>query len=239
VNRLHLRDNDLIAQSKTRWCYLHPQDPAKVIKIVRKKPVLWKQDANQKEWRHFLYLKRRHAKIDFITTYHGFVETNLGRGLISDCIRDADGTVSTRLENVLANPAPYDMVSLESSLDRLCRNIITNNIQLFDLNRYNILIQVQADGACRPISIDIKGRYNNYEFIPVSTYVPCLSRRKLRIRCQKLMDMVRSRARAPVIEYPPPEEAQPSQPAAPAAQQSEPMAAAGMSPSPSIRPPPG
>jgi hypothetical protein len=137
--------------------------------------------------------------MDIITNYHGFVETNLGRGLVSDCIRDADGTVSTRLENVLADPKRYDMVSLESSLDRFCRIIITNNIQLFDLNRYNILIQVRADGSCRPISIDIKGRYNNYELIPASTYIPFLSRRKLRIRCQALMEMVR-RVQHPVTQ---------------------------------------
>lgn len=199
VNQLHLRDDDLIAKSKTRVCYLHPQDHSKVVKIVIKKPVFWKQDANRKEWRHFLYLKKRHAKIDFITTYHGFVETNLGRGLVSDCIRNADGSVSARLENVLANPAQYDMVSLEFSLERFCRNIITHNIQLFDLNRYNLLIQVLADGSCRPISIDIKGRYNNYELIPISTYVPFFSRRKLRIRCQNLMEMVR-RSQHPATE---------------------------------------
>jgi hypothetical protein len=175
-------------------CYLHPQDPAKVIKIVRKKPAFWKQDANQKEWRHYLYLKQRHAKLDFTATYHGFVETNLGRGLVSDCIRDSDGSVSARLEDVLANPGRYDLAAMAKALDRICQTIITNNIQLFDLNRYNLLIQILPDGSCNPISIDIKGRYNNYELIPISTYIPFFSRRKLRIRCRQLMQMVRQAA---------------------------------------------
>ena len=194
VNKIRLQDRDLIAQSKTRVCYLHPQDPAKVIKIVREKPAFWKQDANRKEWRHYLYLKRRHPKLDFTATYHGFVETNLGRGLVSDCIRDGDGNVSARLENVLANPGGYDLAAVAKTLDRICQIIIADNIQLFDLNRYNLLIQILPDGSYNPISIDIKGRYNNYEFIPISTYIPFFSRRKLRIRCRQLMQIVQQAA---------------------------------------------
>jgi hypothetical protein len=190
VNKIHLSQGDLIAESKTRVCYLHPHDPGKVIKIVRKKPAFWKQDANQKEWRHYLYLKRRHAKLDFMATYHGFVETNLGRGLVSDCIRDGDGSVSARLEEALANPERYNLAAVAKAMDRICQTIIAKNIQLFDLNRYNLLIQILPDGSLNPISIDIKGRYNNYEFIPISTYIPFFSRRKLRIRCQQLMQML-------------------------------------------------
>jgi hypothetical protein len=188
---VRLKEKNVIALSATRKCYLHPDDPGKVIKILREKPSLGKRDANWKEWRHYQFLKKRHAHLDFISTYHGFVETNLGRGLMSDCIRDYDGRVSVRLEKVLSGQVVYDIKAVHDALSRLCRKIIANNIQLFDLNQFNILIQLLADGSCKPVSIDIKGRYNNYELIPVSTYIPYFSRRKLRRRCHRLMQMVR------------------------------------------------
>ena len=188
---IRLTEKNVIARSATRKCYLHPEDPGKVIKIVRKKSGLGRRDANWKEWRHYRFLKKRHAHLDFITTYHGFVETNLGRGLMSDCIRDYDGRVSQRLEIVLSGQEPYDIAAVHDALNRFCRRIIANNIQLFDLNQFNILIQLLPDGACKPVSIDIKGRYNNYELIPVSTYIPYFSRLKLKRRCHRLMQMVR------------------------------------------------
>lgn len=187
---IHLRDQDLIATSKTRKCYLHPEDPDKVIKILQKRSPFFKRDANWKEWRHYQYLTKRHPRLDFITKYHGFVTTNLGRGLMSDCIRDVDGKISVRLEKVLANPSAYDLAALEQSLRQITKTIVENNIQLFDLNQFNILIQVLAGGAYRPVSIDIKGRFNNYEFIPVSTYIPYFSRLKLNRRRRRLLKMI-------------------------------------------------
>lgn len=188
---IQLQDQDLIAVSKTRKCYLHPEKPDKVIKIIRRKPALFKRDANWKEWRHFRYLKKRHPRLHFISTYYGFVETNLGRGLMSDCIRDADGGISVRLEKVLANPAAYDLSALEQSISSFSQKIVERNIQLFDLNQFNLLIQVLPDGSYHPVSIDIKGRFNNYEFIPISTYIPYFSRLKLKRRRKRLLQMVR------------------------------------------------
>ena len=187
---IHLQERDLIAWSKTRECYLHPANPDKVIKIISKKPAGWKRDANWKEWRHYWYLNKRHPQLDFITTYHGFVETNLGRGLVSDCIRDYNGRISVRLQKVLENPEQYDLEALENSLDRFSQKIVANNIQLFDLNAFNILIQVLSDGVYHLVSVDIKGRYNNYEFIPISTYIPFFSRLKLKRRIHYLMQLM-------------------------------------------------
>ena len=187
---IRLQEKNLIAHSATRKCFIHPEDPEKVIKIVRKRPGLGKRDANWKEWRHYQFLIKRHPQLDYISTYHGFVETNLGRGLLSDCVRDFDGRVSSRLEKVLSGHGQYDLLAVHDALERFCQKIIARNIQLFDLNQFNILIQRLPDGACKPVSIDIKGRYNNYEFIPISTYIPYFSRIKLRRRCRRLLQMV-------------------------------------------------
>jgi hypothetical protein len=188
---INLQDQKPIAWSATRECYLHPEDPDKVIKIVHSAPVSGQRDANWQEWRHYRHLLKRHGNVDYIAEYYGFVETSRGRGLLLDCIRDHEGRISKRLDTVLKNPEGYTLSEVEKALDRLCRVILEKNIQLFDLNLWNILIQILPDGSYRPVAIDIKGRFNNYELIPVSSYIPFFSRRKLARRCRRLMDRVR------------------------------------------------
>ena len=187
---INLQEQDMIAWSKTRKCYLHPADPGKIIKIVRKKSPVLKRDANWQEWAHYQHIKKRYSQLDFISTYHGYVETNLGRGLLINCIRDFNGKVSMRLDNVLQNRTQYDLESVEKALDGFCQNIFEKHIQLFDLNMFNILIQISSDRKYNPVCVDIKGRYNNYELIPVSSYIPFFSRQKLKRRCRKLMQIV-------------------------------------------------
>lgn len=189
---INLQDEEPIARSKTRECYLYPEQPDKVIKIVRRAPGLWQRDANWREWRHYRYLRKRHGRLDYIPECHGFVETSRGRGLVLDCIRDHDGKISSRLDTILKKPEGYALPAILGALDRFCRVIIEKNVQLFDLNLFNILIQILPDGSYRPVPIDIKGRFNNNEFIPVSSYIPFFSKRKLMRRCRRLMERVRA-----------------------------------------------
>ena len=187
---IHLRDQDLIASSQIRNCYLHPSDHDKVIKVVRESAPLSERDANVKEWAHYLRLKDSYRQLNFISIYHGFVETNLGEGLLINCIRDYNGRISKRLANVLVSREQYNLVEVERVLDKLCQKIVKKNIQLFDMNKFNILIQILPDGKYHPVVVDIKGRYNNYELIPVSTYIPFFSRMKLKRRCNRLIKTV-------------------------------------------------
>ena len=94
------------------------------------------------------------------------------------------------LGTVLSRPTPMDRKSVPKALDRFCRTIIDKNIQLFDLNVENVLIQIDSNGTYHPVSVDLKGRFNNYEFIPVSTYIPYFSRKKLQRRCGRLLEQV-------------------------------------------------
>lgn len=190
---LVLKESDRIAVSKTRHCYLHPDDPEKVIKIVVDAKEQQKRlDPNMKEWKYYERLKKMAVSLDFVPTYHGFVVTNLGRGLVSECVRDFDGKVSVRLQEIVSHNVKYDLEELENKLHSFTQRLIKHNIQLFDLNRFNLLIQRLEDGSYNPVSIDLKGPYNNYEFIPFSTYIPYFSRQKLRRRGKRLMDIIKT-----------------------------------------------
>jgi hypothetical protein len=183
-----MHEKDLIAVSGPRACYLHPQDSDKVIKIVREKTFLRKRNANWQEWRHYHYLLKRHGKLSIVNECYGFIQTNLGEGLVWQCVRDVDGRISSTVTDIMKSPHDYDLARVKKELNRFCRYIIQKNIQLFDLNPMNVLIKVNADGIYEAVSADIKGRYANYEFIPISTYIPFFSRRKLKRRCKELTD---------------------------------------------------
>jgi len=188
---IRLNENDRIARSTTRDCYLHPENPDRIIKILRKSPGRFQQSANDQEWRSYQYLQKRFGKQDFFVDCHGFVGTTLGQGLVFDCVRDFDGKVSHCLLDILTDPE-YDLARVEEALGRFCRVLIEKEIPLFDLNLLNILIQVTPSGEYHPVSIDVKSKFNNYEIIPLSTYIPFFSRRKVRRRCTRLMEKIRS-----------------------------------------------
>jgi len=129
--------------------------------------------------------------MDFISQCHGFVDTNLGAGLVCDCVRDFDGKISKTLFEISTGNYRYDIRKIERALSLLLDNLTASNIQLFDFSLPNIVIQVTPDAAYHPIFVDLKGRFNNREFIPVSTYIPFWSRRKLARRGQRLLETVR------------------------------------------------
>ncbi|PID77433.1 MAG: hypothetical protein CSB24_01505 [Deltaproteobacteria bacterium] len=188
---LELAADSRIAESKFRHCYLHPEDHNRIIKIIVHPDELSRRlDGNMKEWKYYQRLKAMKLPLDFIPPYYGFIDTNLGRGLVSQCVRDFDGQVSPRLAKVLDQREVYNLAEVENKIKELSGILIKYNIQLFDLNRFNILVKTLENGSCQPMLIDLKGPYNNYEFIPVSTYLPYFSRKKLRRRCQRLLDMI-------------------------------------------------
>jgi len=188
LNMILLKNREPIAASGSRACYLHPEDENKVIKIVRMKTTSRKKQTNWQEWKHYHYLLKQHGKLDFINECYGFITTDLGKGLVWQCVRDASGEISSTITNIMQSPDGYELEKVERALGHFCEFLIEKNIQLFDLNPGNVMIRIRPDGSYQAVSADIKGRYANYEFIPISTYIPFFSRRKLKRRCKELTD---------------------------------------------------
>ena len=63
-------------------------------------------------------------------------------------------------------------------------------LALFDLNLKNIALSRQSDNTYRPIILDLKGRYDNKEFIPLSSYIGFLARKKRARRVQQLIERI-------------------------------------------------
>ncbi len=181
-----LDQNQIIAAGQVRTCYLLPDTPDRIIKIPHTNATIDNPE-NLKELKMFHYLSKKHDRLDIVSKPFGFEETNLGFGLVCECIRDASGEISKPLQRTLGIEDKYPFEKVRKAVHLFCDELIRKNIQLFDLNILNILIQIQPDASFKAISSDLKGRYDNKEFIPFSTYIPFFSRQKLTRRSKKLL----------------------------------------------------
>ena len=79
-----------------RICFVHPQERNLVIKVPI--PELSQTStANLHEYRGYTLLRQEHGDLSVISHCHGFIATDLGEGLLCDCIRDESGEVSKTL----------------------------------------------------------------------------------------------------------------------------------------------
>ena len=187
---LTLNEKRLISRGKTRYCYQHPLHDHLVVKIPAG-PGKDQQQANLKEYKGYQSLMSRHATLDCISHCHGFVETDRGRGLICDCVRDFDGAIAATIWEMVIDRDECDLEQIIAIAEDFCTHLIENDIRLFDLNLKNIALAKQSDNGYRPVAIDLKGKYDNKEFIPVSSYIRYFARRKMKRRTHQLIERIR------------------------------------------------
>lgn len=184
---LNLQKELLISSGTLRRCYRHPEQERLVVKVPLESREIFQQ-ANQKEWRNYQLLLKKHKSLRRVAHCHGFVETNLGRGLQCDCICDNDGNRSPTLWDMVVCQEECDMPVILEAVQEFCRYLQENGIMLFDLNLKNIAMQRQADGSLKCIAIDLKGALDNNEIIPLSSYFHYFGMKKLRRRCNQLLE---------------------------------------------------
>jgi len=186
---ISLDAGDLISSGTGRVCYLHPTNPNRVIKLPAggKKEAL---QANMRELKGYQLLIREHVDLCCISHCYGFVETDRGTGLVCDCIRDDNGEISKTIRDIVVCEDGCDIDSILQVAEKLCDLLISKNIFLFDLNLGNIVLRRMHTGAFQAVVIDLKGRYENHEFIPLSSYLKYFARKKLKRRCDQLMDRI-------------------------------------------------
>ena len=184
-----LDDTLLIGRGQVRSCYRHPQDEPLVIKVPAGSQKAQIQ-ANHKEMKGYRFLLRRHGWLDCINHCHGFVATSHGEGLVCDCIRDSDGTISQTIWDIVHSRNKCDLDNILAIAAQFCAYLAEKDIWLFDFNLKNIALSRQSDNTCRAIILDLKGRYDNNEFIPFSSYIGFLARKKRERRARQLIERI-------------------------------------------------
>jgi hypothetical protein len=169
---------------------MHPDDPTKVLKII--KP--WKRaqskrlqaswykrfrstacfDDNQQELKALRWLEKKNALKHFPRCY-GIVKTDLGDAICVEYINSGrtEGEALS-LEQYLKKYGFTDEIM--KALDELCSFLHNNLIVTRDLRCFNIMIRYVDDS----INLVIVDGLGNPEFIPVSNIIPQFGRSKIR-----------------------------------------------------------
>ncbi|MDX1588743.1 MAG: YrbL family protein [Oleiphilaceae bacterium] len=157
------------ARGGNRLCFVHPWDSGRCIKVRRPdyplqalrrdkgfprnlKP-LSAFDDNAEEYRVLLGFQRRQGESVFrhVSRCHGFVDTDLGPGLVNELVRNPDGHIAPTLKWYLwQHGTGEDLERAVSDLIRCWRDL---RVPSRELLLHNIVVQSDPDGRVRRLVV--------------------------------------------------------------------------------------
>ena len=174
---VYLDKNHYIGEGEIRFCYEHPHDEKRCIKIPRKETT---RDYTEKELKYFKKLSKRsrvNFQFPFYADFLGEVETNLGRGQIFDLVRDeTTNNISKTLEYYLTKSNSIDDEKLEGALKLLKKQMINHKVFTRDLRARNICCRIKMDGAVELVLVDGIG---HRDFFPFADWFYYFSKKKV------------------------------------------------------------
>lgn len=188
---MRLTNNDLLAEGGRRFVYINPEDNTKLLKIVKqevidrklKKLKFYKKfrfrkvvDENTEDYNAYkVYNKKSKDIFNFIPKLYGYIDTNLGKGLVTEYICNYDGTAAMSLKNYIQ----LNGIDKEiwKALKLLYKQLLDNCLVTRELKDFNVVVQIKSDNSKRLYIVD---GFGNQELIPLSNYVKCIARRKIR-----------------------------------------------------------
>ena len=205
-----LRDRVPLSSGDFRHCFLHPEDPAKCIKVLKRQKDMRHHgrierffrrgavDSNRREYDEYLHLAAANVPLErYFPNMHGPVETDLGPGLCFDLVCGSEGDAPVSLHKIMHGQGP----------DGLAADFVLREVTEFArfCHRYAILASCDEPGnigfvrdgeGFRLVAYDLKFRQNK-EFIPVSTLFSSVRRRKVQRRFDRLFEPLVERLGTP------------------------------------------
>lgn len=167
--KLELSAQEAFAQGGNRLCFVDPADGSRCIKVrrpdftladLRRKKGFPKTllplshfDDNREEFQVISALQARHgeAVFELISRCYGFVETDLGPGLMLELVRDGDGRISQSLKAQIWHQGYTE--ECRQAVERFCQRWRDLQIPSRDLLLHNILVQKDAQGQIRRLVV--------------------------------------------------------------------------------------
>jgi hypothetical protein len=171
---------DPIGKGRERRCYVHPEDPRKAIKICHGNV----RDQTNREIRFYRKLSKQvAAREDHIPKFYGLCDTNLGKGIVVDLIRNYDGEISRPMNWYLAQGLPIER--FEACLEEL-RYSFLQNLIIFnhDMTIGNMLVQKSSLTEAGLVVIDGLGDVVALDWLNL---IPALARRKIERRWDRFI----------------------------------------------------
>lgn len=175
----------------TRYCFQHPEHRDRCIKVLRPDRTgaarkLLRRDF--KRWLPARFLDDQRKEIAayrellehaserlwrHVPRYHGVVDTDMGIGIVTQLMRNADGSWPANLEALLPDGMTPE---LEAGIEAFLEGVATLRILTRDLLPHNMIAVREASGY-RVMVVDGIG---NAELVPVSSWFDSFARRKTR-----------------------------------------------------------
>lgn len=147
-----LNNNYLLSRGSERTCYIHPFDTNKVIKIIYNKKEL-NNNQNDLEFKYYSYLNSKNISYEHITKCFGWVDTNLGKGLVFERVLNYDNSIPKQLTHFLQ----HKIFTIEEEtllLNELKTYLETNKILFMDVATLNVLCKKISSSKYKLIIID-------------------------------------------------------------------------------------
>lgn len=136
---VYLSDDSKLGRGTTRTCYQHPENENLCIKVMHSHSKL---KINFLEFKFYQKLAKKKVPLEHLPQCYGFVETNLGKGLVyerikSDYADNLEQIVKRRLLpkkkiiSMLKDLENYCLDNIISMCDRGLRNIILSKNKLY------------------------------------------------------------------------------------------------------------
>jgi hypothetical protein len=189
----------------TRYCFVHPEHPNRCVKVLRPDRTGAARKLLRKDFKRYLparFLDDQRKEIKaygellsraseelwrHVPRYHGTEDTDMGLGIVTQLMRNNDGSWPSNLEQLL--PAGTNP-ELDAGIDEFVEAVARLRILSRDLLPHNI-IAVRETSGYRVMLVDGIG---NAELIPLSTWSAYFAGRKtqrkirrFRQRCQLLL----------------------------------------------------
>jgi hypothetical protein len=200
---LRLAGVEPIALGHLRSVYQHPLHASELVKVMR-------ADAIEKRWnapgrwakrlpraRHYVqYLRElkefvaaraRAPEIDVpIARMLGIVDTDLGLGLVSEKVVDANGALAPTLAAVYAKRGLTP--ELETALSRFSADLLAANVIVGDMHAWNIVYGSDSRGGPRLVMID---GFGEKHAIPISSMSRTINRYRTERLLKRMVEQVK------------------------------------------------
>lgn len=200
---IFLGEKDLLAEGGRRLIYVNPEDNNKLIKIVKQKDLdrkrrslsffkKWRNDnsisENTEDFNAYKVYNRKSKEIfKFVPRLFGYTETNFGNGLMTEFIKNYDGSATMSLQDYLKKYGLTHKIHL--ALKLLYKQLLKYNFITRELKDFNIVVKYISKNNLRLYVID---GFGNQEFIPLSNYIGFLAKRKINKHFKIFLDSIKN-----------------------------------------------
>jgi hypothetical protein len=180
---IHLGEDLYIGKGTHRKCYCHPRNKEICIKIKvsNSHP---RRDQNVREYKYYKILENRKVDWAHAAKCLGWVDTNLGRGLMFEHICDSDGNSLPNVKAIL-NSSKVSETEICYELQYIKNWIFEYGVIVADLKLENMIYDRSRPRGKRIVIID---GISNRNAITVASYIKLLATYKMRKVWGRLVD---------------------------------------------------